>query len=92
MFETLWGLFVSVALSAWSKISGSLNVIVGQVADDELQIVHDEYNQFLSDMKAGKSAGEAAADVWTRTLNSEKAELSKVANLILQLLIAPHGA
>lgn len=80
--------FESEALSIWSKVSGSLTTIVNELADDEVQILHDAEAKFTSDLAAGKGWGEAAADVWTFVKNQEGTELSKVGNLLLQVFLA----
>lgn len=78
----------SEALSLWSKVSGAFTAIINEIPDDEVAILHQAQAQFTADLAAGKSWGEAAADVWTYVKNAEGAELSKVSNLLLQAFLA----
>lgn len=86
--STIVSFFESVALSVWSKVSGTLTTILNEIPDDEIQILHDGMAQFSADLEAGKGFGEAAADLWTSVKGGEKKELSKVANLFLQAFVA----
>lgn len=86
--STIGAFFKSLALSVWSKVSGSLMAILNEVPDDEIQIMHDAMTQFHADLDAGKSFGEAAADLWTFVHNQEGKEIGKVANLFLLAFVA----
>ncbi len=86
--NTILAFLKSKALSVWTKVSGSLATIINEIPDDEITIFHAAQAQFTTDLAAGKSWGEAAADVWTYVKNAEGAELSKVSNLLLQAFIA----
>lgn len=86
--STILAFLQSEALSIWSKVSGAFTTILNEVPDDEIAILHGAQTQFTNDLAAGKSWGEAAADVWTYVKNAEGAELSKVSNLFLQAFIA----
>lgn len=86
--STVVSFFESVALSIWSKVSGTFTMILNEIPDDEIAILHGAMDQFSADLKAGKSWGDAAADIWTRVKNQEGKELSKVANLFLQAFVA----
>lgn len=86
--STILSFFESTAISIWSKVSGAFVTIINEIPDDEVQIMHDGLAQFSADLKAGKSWGEAAADLWTFVANQEGKELSKVSNLLLQAAIA----
>jgi hypothetical protein len=80
--------FQAAALSVWTKVQGALNTVINEIPDDEIQIMHDGLAQFSADLTAGKSWGDAAADLWTFVENQEGKELSKVANLLLQAFVA----
>lgn len=80
--------FKSLGLSLWTAVSGALTTVLNEVPDDEIAIMHGAMSQFSNDLAAGKSWGEAAADVWTYVQNQEGKELGKVANLFLQAFIA----
>jgi len=86
--DTILAFLKSEALSLWSKVSGVFTTILNEIPDDEIAILHAAQTQFSADLAAGKSWGEAAADVWTYVKNAEGAELSKVSNLFLQAFVA----
>lgn len=75
------------ALSIWSKVSGVFTLILNELPDDEVQILHDAVKQFSDDLHAGKTPGEAAANAWAVASNEEGKELSKLGNLLLQAAI-----
>jgi hypothetical protein len=75
------------ALSVWSKVSGSINVILNEIPDDEITILHNVMAKFADDLKAGKPAGEAAADAWAVLANAEGGEVSKVTQAVLDVFI-----
>lgn len=85
---TLANFFKSTALSVWSKVSGTFFTILNEIEDDEIQIMHDGIDGFHKDLEAGKSFGEAAANLWTFVKNQEGKELSKVSTLYLEAFVA----
>lgn len=85
---TIVNFFESTALSIWSKVSGSINIVINEIPDAEAQILHDAMAQFSTDLHAGKSFGEAAADAWTLVKNAEAAELGRVGTHLLEAFIA----
>jgi len=86
--------FKADAISVWSKVQGAFNVVINEIPDDEIQIAHDTMDRFTAGLAAGKTWGEAAADVWTFVENQEGKEIGKVTNLLIQAFLAkfePHA-
>jgi hypothetical protein len=88
LLSTILNFFKTGALDIWSKVSLSFNAIFNTLVEDEVALLGTAKEQFLADLAAGKSYGEAVADVWTTVENAEGAELSKVGNLLLQAFLA----
>lgn len=87
LLTTVLNLFLSEALSIWSKVSGALTTIVNEIPDDEVTILHDAMAASAAALKAGAGVEEA----FTAGLNTfsaeEKAELSKVGTALLQAFV-----
>jgi len=77
--------FQNTGVTVVAKLTLSATTIVQQLPADEQQILADAQTKVLSDIQAGKSAGEALADGWTVFYNEERSEASKVG---LQLFTA----
>lgn len=85
---SIWALLKSDALSVWSRVSATFNIILGELPDDEITIFHGAQTTFTAALQAGKGWGDAVAETWTYVENQEGQELSKVSNLLLQAFMA----
>ncbi|HEX4861720.1 MAG TPA: hypothetical protein VFV07_10820 [Rhizomicrobium sp.] len=86
--ESIWAMLKADALSIWSRVSATFNTLLGELPDDEINIFHGAQTTFTGALQAGKGWGDAVAETWTYVENQEGAELSKVANLLLQAFMA----
>ena len=86
--ESIWAMLKADALSIWSRVSATFNTLLGELPDDEINIFHGAQTTFAGALQAGKGWGDAVAETWTYVENQEGAELSKVANLLLQAFMA----
>jgi hypothetical protein len=86
--DSIWTMLKADALSIWSRVSATFNTLLGELPDDEITIFHGAQTTFTDALKAGKGWGDAVAETWTTVENQEGAELSKVANLLLQAFMA----
>lgn len=87
LLTTILNLFVSEALSIWSKVSGALTTIVNEIPDDEVTILHDAMNAAAEALKGGASVEEAFTAGLNTFAAEEKAELSKVGMALLQAFV-----
>lgn len=85
-------LLVSDALSLWTKVSTSLNLIINELPDDEIAILHGSMQTAATSLKNGRTAEEAFSDALNYLGTQEKGELSKVGNQLLQAFITATGA
>lgn len=87
LLATIVNLFVSEALSIWSKVSGALTTIVNEIPDDEVTILHDAMKAAAASLQAGDGV-EVAFTAGLNTLAKEEgAELSKVGTALLQAFV-----
>lgn len=87
--KSVWSLFQSGFAFFFSAVSGGLNIILSEVADDEIAIMHGAMSLASEKMHGGATWEET----WTAVLNlvasSELKELSKVGEHFMQAFI--HG-
>ncbi len=88
-FKGLLSLFQAGFEYLFTAVSGAFNVILSEVPDDEIAIMHGAMDLATQKMHAGATTEET----WTAVLNfvaaSELQELSKVGDHMLQAFI--HG-
>jgi hypothetical protein len=88
----LLALLVSDALSIWTKVSTSLNLIINEIPDDEITILHGTMQTAATSLQNGRSAEEAFTDALNFLQTQEKKEMSKLGEQLLQAFIAGTAA
>lgn len=86
--DKIWTLLKSEFDYVFTNVSTSIQALLSEIPDDEIEIFHGAQTAFADALKAGKGWGEAVADTWTYVSNQEGAELGKVSNLLLQAFMA----
>lgn len=86
--ESIWTMLKTEFAYVFTNVSATINALLSEIPDDEIEIFHGAQQVFADALKAGKSWGDAVAEAWTYAENQEKAELGKVANLLLQAFMA----
>lgn len=86
--DSIWSMLKAEFAYVFTNVSATINALISEIPDDEIEIFHGAQNVFVDAIKAGKSWGDAVAEAWTYAENQETAELGKVANLLLQAFMA----
>lgn len=76
------------ALSIWSRFSGAMNIILGELPDAEIGILHGAFQTAGDKLAAGGSAEEAMTAALNYIETQELKELSKVGKALLDAFIA----
>lgn len=79
----------------FTAVTGIFNVILSELPDDEIAILHGAMTTVANSLKAGRTAEESFSDALNYVETQEKGELSKVGNQLLQAFItatAPPAA
>jgi len=86
--ESIWTMLKTEFAYVFTSVTATINALISEIPDDEIEIFHGAQRVFADALKAGKSWGDAVAEAWTYAENQEKAELGKVSNLLLQAFMA----
>lgn len=71
----------------FTAVTGIFNVILSELPDDEIAILHGAMTTVANSLKAGRTAEEAYTDALNYIQAQEKGELSKVGDQLLQAFI-----
>lgn len=86
IFSAIWTLIKATFTTPFTAVSGSVNVILGELPDDQFVIIHGALLAFDAKLQAGNVA-DALSAAWAYVEQAEGAELSKLGKQVLSLLI-----
>jgi hypothetical protein len=81
--KTVLALFANAAISIWSRVATTINLIINEMPDDQVTILHDALEAANKVLAAGGSAADALNAAETTWLGEEKTELDKVGRQLL---------
>lgn len=74
----------------FTAVSGAFSIVLSEVPDDEIEIMHGAMNVAADSLKAGRTVEETWSDVLNFVARQQLQELSKVAEHLVLAFI--HGA
>lgn len=87
LLATILTFFETKFAFLFTAVSGAFNVIISEIPDDEIAILHGAMTTAANSLKTGRTAEEAYTDVLNYIQQSEKKEISKLGDQLLQAFI-----
>ncbi len=87
-FDNLWNIIKAEFGYIYTNVSAAFNMIISEVPDDEIAIMHGAMDVGLASIKAGRSFDEAFSDVLNYVQKQEIQELSKVTEYLVKAFLA----
>jgi hypothetical protein len=87
-FNSLWNVIKTDFGYIFTGVSAAFSLVISEIPDDEVAIMHGAMGVAADSIKAGRSAEETFSDVLNYVAKQEIQELSKVAEHLIQAFIA----